>query len=177
GGGPRAPAGRGRAGGGALPGHRRAFRRAPDGGRSPRPGRPRVRGDRGGPGARAGHRPLASPPGAARPQGQAGAVLPVTCADARDTRSALVDDALVPAERAAVETHLATCADCRRELERLRATVALLQGMERPRAPVGFVDRVVAAVRPEPWPRRLGRWLFVPLGVKLPVETAAVAIV
>jgi Putative zinc-finger len=101
----------------------------------------------------------------------------MTCADARDTLSALVDDALAPAERAAVEAHLSTCADCRRELERLRATVALLQGMERPRAPAGFVDRVVAAARPEPWPRRLGRWLFVPLGVKLPVEAAAVALV
>src|SRR5262249_59773503 len=112
--------------------------------------------------ARAGHRPLASPPGAARPQGQAGAVLPVTCADARDTLSALVDDALAPAERAAVETHLATCADCRRELERLRATVALLQGMERPRAPVGFVARVVSALRPEPGRRRLGRCAVAP---------------
>jgi len=101
----------------------------------------------------------------------------VSCADARDALSALVDEALAPGERAAVEAHLGGCADCQRELEGLRATVALLRGMERPRAPAGFVDRVVAAARPEPWRRRLGRWLFFPLGVKLPMEAAAVALV
>ena len=32
------------------------------------------------------------------------------------------------------------CGDCRRELERLRATVSLLRAVERPLAPAGFVE-------------------------------------
>jgi anti-sigma factor RsiW len=40
----------------------------------------------------------------------------MTCHDARDQFSALTDEALAPAERAALDVHLATCADCRREL-------------------------------------------------------------
>jgi hypothetical protein len=45
------------------------------------------------------------------------------------------------------------------------------------RAPVGFVDRVMAAVRPVPWYRRLAAWIFLPLSVKLPAEAAAMALV
>jgi hypothetical protein len=101
----------------------------------------------------------------------------VICVEACELFSALVDEALSSTERSSLEAHLATCADCPRELERFRATVALLQGLPRPRAPVGFVDRVLARARPEPWPRRLGRWLFVPLRAKLPMEAAAVALV
>ena len=45
------------------------------------------------------------------------------------------------------------------------------------RAPLGFVDRVLEAARPLPWHRRLGRRLFQPLRVKLPLEAAAVMLV
>ena len=101
----------------------------------------------------------------------------MTCAEAREGFSALIDDVLTPPQRAALDVHLRTCAECPRELERFRTTVTLLREVERPRAPAGFVDRVLAAARPEPWPRRLGRWLFVPLRVKLPVEAVAVGLV
>jgi len=79
----------------------------------------------------------------------------MTCHDAREQLSALIDDALGAEERSAVEAHLATCAECRRELQRLRGTVALLRAIEPVRAPAGFVDRVLGAARPVPWPRRL----------------------
>jgi Putative zinc-finger len=101
----------------------------------------------------------------------------MTCHDARDQLSALIDDALGAEERSAVETHMATCAECRRELERLRGTVALLRAVEPARAPAGFVDRVLEAARPEPWPRRLFRALLLPWPVKLPVEAAAIVLV
>ncbi len=101
----------------------------------------------------------------------------MTCPDARELLSDLVDGALTPDEQARIEAHLAECADCRKEHERLRATVALLQRMERPRAPVGFVDRVLSAAQPVPWYRRwIGR-LFLPVSVKLPAEAAAVLLV
>jgi hypothetical protein len=101
----------------------------------------------------------------------------MTCHDARERLSALMDDALGAEERGAVAEHLATCAECRRELERLRGTVALLRAVEPARAPVGFVDRVLAAARPEPWPRRLFRALLLPWPVKLPIEAAAIVLV
>jgi hypothetical protein len=101
----------------------------------------------------------------------------MTCHDAREQFSALVDDALTVGERAALDAHLATCADCRRELQRFRDTVSLVCAVAPVRAPAGFVDRVLEAARPVSWPRRLVRGLFLPWPVKLPMEAAAVVLV
>jgi Putative zinc-finger len=101
----------------------------------------------------------------------------MTCSEARELLSAVVDDALDASERDRLDAHLATCADCRREQERVRDTVALLHAVEPARAPVGFVDRVLGAARPVPWPRRLLRALFLPWPVKLPLEAAASVLV
>ena len=99
------------------------------------------------------------------------------CHDVRARLSDFLDEALGAPERALVRAHLDGCPDCLRELGRLHATVSLLSRVERPRAPVGFVDRVMAAARPVPWYRRLGRWLFLPLGIKLPAEAAAMVMI
>ena len=93
----------------------------------------------------------------------------MTCTETRDLFSALADDALTPAERAALDAHLAGCADCRRELAGLLRTVKLVRAIDPARAPAGFVDRVRAAARPEPAPKRLARrlrapWQTLPLG-------------
>ncbi|MGH7321524.1 MAG: anti-sigma factor family protein, partial [Candidatus Rokuibacteriota bacterium] len=101
----------------------------------------------------------------------------MTCHDTREWLSAWLDGALTVEKRTDVDAHLAACVDCRQELERLRATVGLLQTIAPVRAPSGFVDRVLAATRPEPWYRRLVRRLFWPLPVKLPLEAAAAALV
>jgi len=101
----------------------------------------------------------------------------MTCHEAREQFSALVDDALTAGERAALDAHLATCADCRRELQRFRDTVALLHAVAPVRAPAGFVDRVLETARPISWPRRLLRGLFLPWPVKLPMEAAAVVMI
>jgi Putative zinc-finger len=101
----------------------------------------------------------------------------MTCDETRELLSALLDEALDTGERAEVEAHLGGCADCRRELDGLRATTALLSRVERVRAPQGFVDRVMTQVRPVPWYRRLGRALFVPFSIKLPIEAGAVVVV
>jgi putative zinc finger protein len=100
----------------------------------------------------------------------------VSCQPTRELLSAWVDGAATPAERAAVESHLATCADCRHELDHLRETLTLLREAEPARAPAGFVDRVLARVRPAPRRRLLAR-VFLPLGAKLPVEAAAIVMV
>ena len=101
----------------------------------------------------------------------------MTCDETRELLSALLDEALDSGERARVEAHLAGCSDCRRELDGLRATTALLSRVERARAPMGFVDRVMTRVPPGPWYRRLGRALFVPLSIKLPIEAGTVVVV
>ena len=101
----------------------------------------------------------------------------MTCRDARQWLSDLLDDALGPERRVEVKAHLAGCAECRVELDRLRATVAALGELEPVRAPAGFVDRVVQRAYPVPWHRRLGAWLFLPLSIKLPVEAAAVVVI
>ncbi len=101
----------------------------------------------------------------------------MTCDETRELLSALLDEALDTGERARVEAHLAGCAECRRELDGLRATTGLLARVERVRAPVGFVDSVMTRVRPVPWYRRLGRALFFPLSVKLPLEVGAMVVV
>lgn len=101
----------------------------------------------------------------------------MTCDDARESLSALLDESLAPDERRAVEAHLEGCAECRRELDRLRQTVALLRRVSPAHAPVGFVDRVVAAAQPKPWYRRIAATVFFPLTTKLPVEATALVMV
>ncbi|MGH7314821.1 MAG: anti-sigma factor family protein, partial [Candidatus Rokuibacteriota bacterium] len=97
--------------------------------------------------------------------------------EAREWLSAYLDEALAPADRRRIEAHLETCAECRQELAGLRQTVALLRRVEPARAPVGFVDRVVAAARPRPWYRRVVDAVFRPLSIKLPVEITALVMV
>ena len=101
----------------------------------------------------------------------------MTCYDAREWLGALVDEAVDPARRVEVEAHLLACAECRLELEGLRATVGLLRRVEPARAPAGFVDRVMRRARPTPWYRRVAAWLFLPLSVKLPAEAAAIVVI
>lgn len=101
----------------------------------------------------------------------------MTCHEARDQLSELLDGVLADEARRALEAHLATCADCARERDRLGATVALLHAVEPARASAGFVDRVLAATQPTPWYRRLLRRALVPWPVKLPIEAAAILLV
>jgi putative zinc finger protein len=100
----------------------------------------------------------------------------MTCQEIRELFSARVDDALDADERARLDAHLATCAECTREWQGFERTVGLLRAVAPARAPAGFVDRVLAA-RPRPWYRRLARGLFLPWAVKLPLEAAAIVLV
>jgi len=100
----------------------------------------------------------------------------VTCPETRELFSARADDALAADERARLDAHLATCAECAAEWQRFERTVGLLRAVAPARAPDGFVDRVLAA-RPRPWYRRLARSVFVPWPVKLPLEAAAIVLV
>ena len=101
----------------------------------------------------------------------------MTCPETRDLLSAWLDQALDAHEREQVEAHLAGCPECRRELEELRSTVSILSRVEPARAPVGFVDKVMGEVYPAPWYQKLGRLVFQPLSVKLPLEAGAMVVI
>jgi hypothetical protein len=101
----------------------------------------------------------------------------MTCDDVRDRLSDRIDGALDPAAEAEVTSHLATCAACQREVAGLERTVAGLRALGDVHAPAGFVDRVLARARPEPWTHRLLRAVFLPLPRKLPLEAAAIVLV
>lgn len=100
----------------------------------------------------------------------------MTCHEARDLFSALVDETALAEERARAEAHLAGCPECRRELQRFGHTVGLLRSLEPARAPAGFAERVAAAARPAPRLRLLAA-AFRPLPLKLPLQAAAVVMV
>jgi len=78
----------------------------------------------------------------------------MTCGDARDMFSLLADDALTPLERAALDAHLAECAECRRELAGFERTVKLIRAIDPAHAPAGFVERVLAAAQAAPLPQQ-----------------------
>ena len=113
----------------------------------------------------------------------------MSCEPTRERLSALLDEALTASERAECVAHLEECADCRRELDRLRQTVAQVRALPSPLAPAGFAERVIAAARAgaaapkrpsrprEPWLRRVAVALFSPLRLKLPLEAAALVVV
>ncbi len=133
--------------------------------RAPRSRRPLLRGDRRRARARARHGEVEASSGANGSAREARTVPAMTCHDAREQFSALVDDALSADERATLDAHLATCADCRRELQRFRDTVGLLRrARARPRPgrlrrsrARGFAARSLApAPRPRPVPSLAG---------------------
>jgi hypothetical protein len=101
----------------------------------------------------------------------------MTCEETRERFSALLDEALTGPERARCEAHLAECPECVLEWVRFRKTLGLLGALTAPRAPGGFVDRVLMVTRPAAsWHHRLWRGLLVPIPIKLPIELATVAL-
>ncbi|HEY3248441.1 MAG TPA: DUF4349 domain-containing protein, partial [bacterium] len=76
--------------------------------------------------------------------------------------SPFLDEELAPREREQVRAHLETCADCRRDLESLRATQGLVRSLDPVKVPDGFRDQVrsrLSAVGEGPRERRrIPRW-------------------
>jgi anti-sigma factor RsiW len=89
----------------------------------------------------------------------------MTCAENRELHSALLDGELGSDERALVEGHLAGCAECARELERLARMLGMLHALPAPRAPIGFVDRVLGRAA-DVLVRTSGRRILQPWRVK-----------
>jgi hypothetical protein len=87
--------------------------------------------------------------------------------------SPFLDDELAPREREQVRAHLETCADCRRDLESLRATQGLVRSLDPVKVPDGFRAQVrsrLSAARDTRERRWAPRWSW-------PVAAAAVLII
>ncbi len=90
------------------------------------------------------------------------------CSFCRKNLSAFLDGELGPQERRQVELHISDCADCRREMERLRKMVRLVGGMERPEVPAQLweaTQRKLATSSDQPiriWVFRKPMWAVAP---------------
>jgi len=98
--------------------------------------------------------------------------------DIRTQLAAYCGDDLDQAQRSAVESHLAGCADCRAELAELELVLRLVRSEREVDPPPWLSGRIMARVREaqqmrRPWWQRL---LF-PLHIKLPLEAAALLVV
>ncbi len=98
------------------------------------------------------------------------------CGDWRARLSPYLEDELTPAEKPALETHLAGCAACRRELEDLRRTVGLLHDLPQITPPREILDRVREEIRR---PSLAARWagIFQVPWVRPLAQAAAVVLV
>ena len=91
----------------------------------------------------------------------------------RETRAALhdhIEQTLPEARRQVVDAHLETCADCRKELSDLRASLALTRDLDDVEPPPFLAARIMARVRAESadagWLRKLFlRPLRIPAGI------------
>jgi anti-sigma factor RsiW len=73
-----------------------------------------------------------------------------SCTAAEPLLSAWLDDAVDPAERAVVETHLRGCPACRRVADETAATRALLRSLPVRRAPRALRTRLATPPAPDP---------------------------
>lgn len=72
------------------------------------------------------------------------------CEKARALLGDYLEGLLGAQDRSALEAHLDDCAGCREALEVERRFLAMLSGIERETAPVGFSDRIMASIFPSP---------------------------
>lgn len=81
-----------------------------------------------------------------------------SCPDCRERLALLLENALSPEARAAVETHLQTCADCQKEWEIVQNLRASLRNIEPMEAPPNLRLRVREALQNDPQPRSTPIW-------------------
>jgi hypothetical protein len=96
------------------------------------------------------------------------------CSEIRSLLSEYIDNALDPGRRKGVEDHLKRCKGCSDELASLRAVAESLDSLEPVKAPKDFLEGVHARIEQRSWFRRAISLLFVPAGIKIPLECAGV---
>jgi anti-sigma factor RsiW len=100
----------------------------------------------------------------------------MTCDEARGAFSDLYDDALSGAALVTITQHLATCPACRAEWASFRNAMQAVSDLGGAEPSPGFAERVRLRADEPSWSDRVVRWLFVPLGVKVPIQAVALAL-
>jgi tol-pal system protein YbgF len=96
------------------------------------------------------------------------------CDEARSVFSELYDEALSGAPLVTVTQHLASCPACRAEWASFRKAMQAVADLGAAEPSPGFAARVRRQLEaPSRW-RRVLRWLFLPLHVKVPIQAVAV---
>lgn len=95
--------------------------------------------------------------------------------DIRHKLSEFIDSAVTPGEKADIEQHLKTCAECSEALRELRKTIGHIHAVEEVESPAWMTQKIMAKVREEQEAKK-GLWqrVFAPFLGKFPVQAVAV---
>jgi hypothetical protein len=104
------------------------------------------------------------------------------CEKVRDRFSSLWEKELTPFEEKIVREHLSSCSECQREFEQFEKMMGWLQSVGEVGVPDGFLPELYKKMEERKKPalseKTRGRWLNLPLSLKLPAQAVAmVAIV
>jgi len=99
------------------------------------------------------------------------------CAAILELLSEYIDGGLDVQTRTAVEKHIAVCENCKQELASLRAVVEELGALDQVKPPADFLEKIHERMEPRSGFKKILRKLFVPYGIKIPLELAAAATV
>jgi len=94
------------------------------------------------------------------------------CSEIRKLLSEYIDNVLDPELTKGVKDHLSRCKGCSNELASLKAVANSLDSLEPVKAPKDFLEMVHIRIRQRSWFRRAIILLFVPAGIKIPLECA-----
>lgn len=102
----------------------------------------------------------------------------MTCKEIESNLPAYLEDALSPREKAVVDEHLASCAQCSKTLEGLKIMARLVREMEEVETPPWFTQKIMARVR-EVVKEKEGffRKFFYPLHVKIPIQVLGTVLI
>jgi hypothetical protein len=94
--------------------------------------------------------------------------------DIRHKLSEYIDGSSTSEERAAIEAHLKTCAQCTEALSELRKTIEHIRQVEEIEPPVWMTRKIMANVRAVAEKKGFFGRFFLPLSIKLPIQAVAV---
>jgi len=102
----------------------------------------------------------------------------MTCKEIEGLLPGMIDGALPDVEMKRIETHLETCASCRKALADLRMSDERVKNLEELEPPPWLITRVMAQVRQEARQKEgILRKLFFPLHVKVPIQALATVLI
>ncbi len=102
----------------------------------------------------------------------------MTCKEIEDLLPGMIDGALPDVEIKHIETHLETCASCRKAFADLRMSDERVKNLEEVEPPPWLKTRVMAQIREEARQKEsILRKLFFPLHVKIPIQALATVLI